>query len=629
MSETYEDITAQVFPVGPSFAQRVKQLLTAEKLTAPAKPKKQVKATSEMTLEERMAQLQSFVNIGGSGTNTSESAFITTVLDLIGPNNMDEKWLEGSFRIHKNGGHEILHIYPQDNFAESAVLMRLWLIDYMVEKSHQMPKAMRGVEWYNLMYNNFYLLDHDYMMKHPVNGAELELLFIPVEGDVAEFHNREITFSALNTNFGVYRSPLQLLQVVPAPERDIEVSASKDQDPDQASVLEKMTPPERQDYLKKLRNTRYKVYGYCRELCNKRLSADHGQIQRVNQTEFLQGWGFPFCVTNGMRYSGIEYTKSSRGFEKLIEENDAECRRFSSYFADERKYKVVVDDNEISPFKPFFGMLFEVNNLCKRMGFDQAFSPYEFMERTYIYQHSFATGDAKFTPVVTKANATPETDAITAHFKLRSDVIYGETTCPALINHYYTTSLRNMINNEGKCFGSAEVNAMALLLRAGATAGFCVFPIEAVRQNFVDQNVSESVKAAFAAEAEAAAASKTKSRKKKTMDEQEAALLIDWDLQGDYKKEVSLLAQNIGKFISDKSFGEVKYVGHARSLKYLYVDFLIFDSSLFKAAIAAFKDSDLAQENGLTSCSFQTFSRSAHIYHFYGEELQLDPSTTF
>lgn len=37
----------------------------------------------------------------------------------------------------------------------------------------------------------------------------------------------------------------------------------------------------------------------------------------------------------------------------------------------------------------------------------------------------------------------------------------------------------------------------------------------------------------------------------------------------------------------------------------------------------AFEDSELAQKHGLSSCSFQSFSRTAPIHHFYDSELWL------
>ncbi len=37
----------------------------------------------------------------------------------------------------------------------------------------------------------------------------------------------------------------------------------------------------------------------------------------------------------------------------------------------------------------------------------------------------------------------------------------------------------------------------------------------------------------------------------------------------------------------------------------------------------SFEDSELAQKHGLSSCSFQSFSRTAPIHHFYDSELWL------
>lgn len=453
------------------------------------------------------------------------------------------------------------------------------------------------------------------------------------------------------------------------------------------ALAQSMSASELQSYLRKLRSTRYTVYCYCPAKGSKNNLKLYRQLKKYGAAAFLQGLGFPLfsigLVNKVEFYSDMSYladkidyfnatTSSSiigsvfaKEFEKPKEnlykkyreryqsEDDDEWDEWAvdEYEEDYYRYNKVETD-QITPFQVFFGSSLFVPELCKKMGFDAVFTPDSFLNRAFCYDHTYATnshgGGGTIKMPLAKIERTATAEALIAHYKFRTDVIYGESRCLPLLFNFYIPNLVAFVKSGGQNSASApDGDPMALLQHAGATAGFCAFPIETIRKNFRKKSDAEAatpeakakakVKAAAAAAKAAEKAAKAakkqvtvrKSESDRLLLAAEELLFRNDEQHAAYGRSVAATAKSIGQYISKECGGEVRYIGFARSLKYLYVDFLIFDSEAFKAAIVGLQDSAFAKKHGLSSCSFQTFSRYAPIHTFYGKAPKLDATPEF
>ncbi len=323
-------------------------------------------------------------------------------------------------------------------------------------------------------------------------------------------------------------------------------------------------------------------------------------FEHINELEFQQGWGFPWYPLSLV--GKVEYVASKKAFDEIAKEHHALGP--VDVFATSDDIKNL---HELSPFKPFSGMCLFVAKVCEKLKFDLAFSPFEFLERRFCYDHAFACGSKQMSLAIyaSRIKVTPETEPLLAHFKLRSDVIYGESTCPALLYHYYRETLYSLVKHEGKSTDTTPAfSPIALLLNAGATAGFCVFSLEAIRQGFLQKEaeaakaeINASVTATSAttaaadtnavedtttttdeeqgkntsnAQTKAKAKAKAKAKpasKRHLIEEDELNHFGNTQQRDAYANAVADIAEKIGKSICDSCKGEVRHLGYARSLK--------------------------------------------------------------
>lgn len=653
----FSALSSQLFPEGSSFVERVTTLLT---------------------------------------TKADAKDLISQTRSLIGPDHaLSKDEIATCFRV-VDDEQQTLYLMPsmqRNKSRRSAAcnIMRLWLIDYMVGKSQELNSAPNAVQWYSSLPDTAKAQSTD----------ELWLLFSP---EKISNNNKRKTARVAHIEFtkmqwdDSHRPFLHFSDLKPAPKHDCGVLSESN------ALLEQMSPSELQKYIDKLRSTRYSVYGYFPDPSCTLPRDFKGHVDKFVTADILQRAGFPVAlfgftdqlkpcqrksdflwvaeddndddddegkraVTTQSVVGALEDAKDPRDDDDYdddyddfgdfdFDDGDDDYDYDDEYddFGDgddddddgDLLSDVIVEEDQVSPFKPFFGSSRLLPDLCKKLGFDLAYTPYDYFERKFCYEHTFATNINSSTlkmalGALKRIKLTDESESLIARYKLRSDVVYGESSCIPLLFNFYDVSLSDLVKNNGKnpaTKATPDNDVMSLLLQAGATAGFCVFPLETIRDNFIQDARSTESSDECGVDSKAKTKTKVKvkrlsngrvSKKDRLLQANEEQLFDDLEQHAAYTKAVAAIADKIGQHIckSKGCVGMVKNIGYARSIKYLYVDFLIFDSDAFKAAVVGLQDSALAKKHGLSSCSFQTFSRYAPIYTFYGKAPVLDASPEF
>ena len=128
-----------------------------------------------------------------------EEDFIAQTRKLIGPEQMSKDDAFACFRVNVKGDDKkrlTLHLAPPLDLqmygkpvsSTASNLMRMWLVDYIVDKSKERAKAFRCVKWFGGMVNNSVMVG---LRSLSATGV-IDMLFVPMASATREHPEYEI-----------------------------------------------------------------------------------------------------------------------------------------------------------------------------------------------------------------------------------------------------------------------------------------------------------------------------------------------------------------------------------------------------------------------------------------------------